>query len=346
MTAQSASERGAHADTPASLTIAAWREIAGRIWVNSGRHNINLMAAGVAFYAFLSFVPLLGALIMTYGLIADPALVANHLKVIIDLVPADAARLIYEQLIDLTTAAGEKKGFGLIIALGVSIYGATRASGAVMSALNVIYEQEDTRGIIKGTAIAALLIVSAIVIGIVGILAASALGFAQELAAELGSVAAMLVRIATWLGAALLCSATIAAMYRFAPDRADAEWRWLSVGSALATIVWLIATLGFGFYASRFGDYNATYGSLGAVVVLLLWLYVSAYAILLGGLVNAEAERQTARDTTTGPEEPMGKRGAVVADTSAAIEPPEEQRAEKDTAANGDDPSSRDRVSR
>src|SRR3546814_3602730 len=137
-----------------------------------------------------------------------------------------------------------------------------------MSALNVIYEQEDTRGIIKGTAIAALLIVGAIVIGIVGILAASALGFAQELAAELGSVAAMLVRIATWLGAALLCSATIAAMYRFAPDRADAEWRWLSVGSVLATIVWLIATLGFGFYASRFGDYNAPYGSQGAVVVL------------------------------------------------------------------------------
>src|SRR3546814_3848808 len=161
------------------------------------------------------------------------------------------------------------------------------------------------------------------------------LGFAQELAAELGSVAAMLVRIATWLGAALLCSATIAAMYRFAPDRADAEWRWLSVGPVLATIVWLIATLGFGFYAPRFGDYNATYGSLGAVVVLLLWLYVSAYAILLGGLVNAEAERQTARDTTTGPEEPMGKRGAVVADTSAAIKPPEEQRAEQDAAEIG-----------
>src|SRR3546814_17210294 len=147
------------------------------------------MAAGVAFYSFLSFVPLLGALIMTYGLIADPALVANHLKVIIDLVPADAARLIYEQLVDLTTAAGEKKGFGLIIALGVSIYGATRASGAVMSALNVLYEQEDTRGIIKGTAIAALLIVGAFVIGIAGILGASAMGFVRELAHDQGSVA-------------------------------------------------------------------------------------------------------------------------------------------------------------
>src|SRR3546814_15838931 len=135
-------------------------------------------------------------------------------------------------------------------------------------------------------------------------------------------------------------------MYRFAPDRADAGWRWLIVGSVLATIVWLIATLCFGFYASLFGVYNATDGSLGAVGVLLWWLYVSAYAILLGGLVNAEAERQTARDTTTGPEEPMGKRGAVVADTSAAIKPPEEQRAEKDAAINGDDPSSQDRVSR
>src|SRR3546814_8148560 len=110
-------------------------------------------------------------------------------------------------------------------------------------------------------------------------------------------------------------------IYWFAPDRADAGWRWLGFGAVFATIVWLIATFVFGFYASRFGDYNATYGSLGAVVVLLLWLYVSAYAILLGGLVNADAERHTARDTTTGPEEPMGKRGAVVADTSAAIKP-------------------------
>src|SRR3546814_18913952 len=122
----------------------------------------------------------------------------------------------------------------------------------------------------------------------------------------------MLFRVTSWLGASLLYSATIAAMYSCAPDRADAGWRWLSVGAVVATIVWLIATLGFGFYASRFGDYHATSGSLCAVVVLLLWLYVSAYAILLGGLGNAAAVGPTAPDPTQRPDEPRGKRGALV----------------------------------
>jgi membrane protein len=186
-------------------------------------------------------------------------------------------------------------------------------------ALNVIYEEEDRRGLIRGTFTSAVLIVGAILIGIVGVLSASMLGYAQDLIGGIGPMAVAVIRAATWLAAGALCCATMGAMYRFAPDRADARWKWLSVGSVLATILWLIATLGFGFYAARFGDYDATYGSLGAVVVLLMWLYVSAYAILLGAMVNAEAERQTARDTTTGPERPMGQRGAVMADMSAAL---------------------------
>ncbi len=290
----------------------------GRVWANSGKHNLGLMSAGVAFYAFLSFVPLLGALIMSYGLLADPAVVAQHMRTIIELVPRDAAKLIYEQLINLTTAAASKKGLGLVAALLVAIYGATRASGAIITALNVIYEEEDRRGIVRGTVTAALLIVGAIIIGIVGVLAATMLSYAQTFLSGAGPLGVALIKIVTWLAAGFLCCVTIAGMYRFAPDRNDARWSWLSLGSVIATVLWLGATLGFGAYASRFGDYNATYGSLGAVVVLLMWLYVSAYAILLGGLINAEAERQTARDTTVGPERPMGTRGAVMADTTAA----------------------------
>ena len=128
------------------------------------------------------------------------------------------------------------------------------------------------------------------------------------------------MRVVTWLCAGIFCSFTIAAMYRFAPHRADARWRWLTTGSLLATVMWLIATLGFGVYVAEFGSYQATYGSLGAVVVLLMWLYVSAYAVLLGGLINAEAERQTACDTTTGAPRPIGQRGATVADMSVAAD--------------------------
>ncbi|QPI74373.1 YihY/virulence factor BrkB family protein [Sphingobium sp. Cam5-1] len=291
-----------------------------RAWVNSGRHNLSLLSAGVAFYAFLSFVPLLGSLVMTYGLVADPATVAKHMRAIVDLVPADAARLIYEQLTQLTTSAAEKKGIALLLALAVSIYGASRASGAMIGSLNIIYEQEDRRSLIRTALIAAALAAGAVIVGLIGIVAASMLNFAQGLVEGLGTVGAVALQAITWTIAAALCSLALGAMYRFAPDRADARWQWLSLGSGLATLLWLLTTLGFGLYASWLGDYDATYGSLAAVVVLLMWLYVSAYAMLIGALVNAEVERQTSRDTTTGPEEPMGERGATMADTSAALD--------------------------
>jgi membrane protein len=312
------SEAGDFATTPAGFDLAAWKAILGRVWAANGRHNLGLMSAGVAFYAFLSFVPLLGALVMTYGLIADPATMVDHMRSMIDLVPREAAQLIYEQLANLSAAAATKKGLGLLVALLVSIYGATRASGAIITALNTIYEEEDKRGFIRGTLTSLALIMAAVAIGIVGIFAATTIGYAQVYMDGLGDLGVLAFKIVTWLAAGILCCVTIGGIYRFAPDRADARWTWLSLGSVVATLLWLGATLGFGSYAASFGNYGATYGSLGAVVILLMWLYLSAYAILLGGLLNAETEFQTSQDTTTGPALPMGERGAVMADTSAA----------------------------
>ncbi len=311
-------EHGRTANSPLAMPARAWRDILKRVWFKTGTDNIGLMAAGVAFYSFLSIVPLFGALIMTYGLIADPATIATHMRTIIDLVPADAAKLIYEQLVSVTTTAASKKGLGLLIALLISLYGATRASGAIMAALNVIYEQVERRSIVITTLISFAIIIAAVMVGIVGLLSASVLGYLQTLLGGIGPAAAAFIKLATWLVAGSLASMAIAATYRFAPDRADARWRWLSLGSGLATLLWLAATLGFGFYAARFGDYNATYGSLGAVVVLLMWLFVSSYAILLGATINAEVERQTAQDSTTGHPRPLGQRGATMADTAAA----------------------------
>jgi membrane protein len=315
--ASSADRHGRTARVPLALPAHAWREIFGRVWTKTGTDNIGLLAAGVAFYAFLSIVPLLGALVMTYGLIADPGTIADHMRAIISVVPKDAAKLILDQLVSLVTTASSKKGIGLIVALVIALYGATRASGAVMTALNVIYEEPEERGIIKTTIISFVLIIGAVLVGIVGLLAASALALVGRFVEGLGPGVAIGINAATWAVAASLASIGIGAAYRFGPSRHDARWQWLTAGSALATFLWLIATVGFGAYASTLGNYNATYGSLGAVVVLLMWLWVSAYAILLGAVINAEAERQTARDTTTGPEKPMGQRGATVADEVA-----------------------------
>jgi membrane protein len=310
-----ASDRGLSADTPTQIPAKGWWEILKRVYVKTGNDNIGLLAAGVAFYAFLAFVPLLGALIMMYGLIADPSKIAADMKTVLDLVPRDAAKLIYDQLISLSTAAAGKKGLGLAIALLISIYGAMRAASGIMMALNVIYEQQEKRNILKTTAISAAITVGAVIVAIVGLLSASVLAFLESIFWQLGGVTAFLIKLATWIFAGSLAAFGIAMVYRIGPDRHDAKWRWLSLGSIIATILWVAATIGFGIYASRFGDYNATYGSLGAVVVLLMWLFVSSYAILLGAELNAESERQTSKDSTTGPAKTLGARGATMADT-------------------------------
>lgn len=303
-----------------AMPARGWRDIARRVWRNSDRHHLSLMSAGIAFYAFLSFVPLLGALVMSYGIIADPTAVGRHMAFMIEVLPTDAARLVNEQLVALLVAASKKKGVALIVAMGLSIFSASRAAGAMIEALNVIYEQTNGRGLIRNWLVAMALIVAAVAIALTGLAAAALFAFAEALFASAGPFVAPLSRALAWTTAALLCCLTLGAMYRFAPDRSDARWQWLSLGAAIGTGLWLVATLLFGVYAANFGNYDATYGSLGAVAVLLMWLYVSSYSVLVGALVNAEIERQTADDTTTGPPLPMGRRGARMADVSAALD--------------------------
>jgi membrane protein len=229
-------------------------------------------------------------------------------------VPADAARLIQDQLLSAAKTAASKAGLGLAVALALSIYGAMRASGAVIQALGVIYEEEDSRSIFRVYLLSAKITLIAVAAGVMGLFAAVLLGYLQEAAGVLGQAGVLLIQILTWIVAAGIASAAFAYVYRAAPDRWDAKWQWLTIGSIAATVLWLIATVLFGVYVANFADYNATYGSLGAVVVLMMWLWVSAYAILIGAEINAEAERQTGVDSTIGPPRPRGQRGATVAD--------------------------------
>lgn len=292
-------------------------DVLKRSWKEAGDDNLGLVSAGVAFYFFLALVPLLAALVMTYGLVADPETVMRHVKGLANVLPADAAKLIGEQLMSVTQTAQGKKGFGLLLALLLSLYGAMRGATSIMTALNIVYEEDERRGYVRRTLLAFAITLGVVLVGVVAILAVSAMGYVDELLSGLSPALHWVVRIASWIVAAALASVAIAVIYRYGPDRDQPKWRWLSPGSIMATLLWLVATLGFGFYVSNFGSYNATYGSLGAVVVLLMWLYLSAYVLLMGAELNAELEHQTARDTTKGPEQPMGQRGAQVADTVA-----------------------------
>jgi membrane protein len=286
-----------HANAPWEIPPRGWWEVLKRVYARIGANHLSLLAAGVAYYAFLSIAPLLAAVVLTYGLIGDPALVAEHVRSIITVVPREAAKLIFDQLMAVVTTAKPAIGFGLLLSFLLAIYGATRASSATMEALNIVYEEKEARSMLSFYRVSIGITFSAVLVVVVGVLAASVLGFLQSFADGWGPIAIFLVKALTWLAAGLFASLIFALIYRFGPHRRRARWQWLTAGSVVATLFWLLATLGVSFYVSRFGNYNETYGSLGAVVVLQLWLYVSAFVVLLGAQLNQEAERQTSADT-------------------------------------------------
>jgi membrane protein len=297
-----------------------WMEVLKRSWREMGQDNLTLIASGVAFYSFLALVPLLGAVVLTYGLVAEPASVVRHFQELSAMLPGEAAKLIGEQLLNVVNTAGAKKGFGLLLALALAFWGATKATGAIVTALNIAYEEEETRGFVKRTFLNLAMVVGAVLL--VGLAMAAITIFAHLDGLIPGAPPVLLVlgRIVSWLLLALIGAGGVAALYRWAPNRDAAQWRWLTPGSVFAALGWGLLTAGFGVYVANFGNYNATYGSLGAVVVLLTWLYLSALVLLLGAELNAELEHQTERDTTTGPDRPLGARGAQMADRVAPDE--------------------------
>lgn len=309
---------GARGTTPLELPPAAWWSIIKRIYVMVGFHNLSLLAAGVAFFSFLAFVPLIASVVLLYGLVGDPQTVANNISLLEGIAPPEVLTILQDQLLAIVTSSKAAQGFGLVVAIGFSVYGAMRAATAMMAALNIIYEEHETRSFIQTTGVAAAITLGMVAVAIIGTFAISLFAFAGSVLSHyLGAVATMAIQGATWLLAGVLISMTFAIFYRYAPDRRAAKWRWLSVGSVLSTLLWVAITFGFGFYVANITDYNATYGSLAAVVIFLMWLFLSAFAVLIGAEVNSEMERQTIVDSTVGPDRKIGHRGAVMADNVA-----------------------------
>jgi membrane protein len=305
---------GRNAHSPWKMPRAAWWQVAKRVWAETGRDNISLVSAGVAFYAFLSVVPLLGSVVLIYGLVADPASIARLMDDLFDLMPQDVATIVIGQLQGMVATAATTKGWALALALLTSIYGAMRASSGIIMALNIAYEEGETRSFIWLNVVT-LAFTAGLVASGLGLIVLSALLVAMEaLLAGWPMPVIWLVRAMVWLIAAAAMSYLVAITYRYAPDRARAQWHWITPGSLLMTLGGLVLTAGFSTYVANFGNYNATYGALGAVVVFLLWLYLLAYLLCLGAELNAELEKQTAVDTTVGHARARGKRGAAVAD--------------------------------
>lgn len=309
---------GALSDSPLQMPRSAWFAILKRVYLMNGVHNLSLLAAGVAFFAFLAFVPLIAVVVLLYGLIADPSSVTASLDLLVDVVPPEVLVILREQMLQIVTTSAAQQGLGLVLALLLSTYGAMRAATAIMGALNIIYEEHESRSFFRTTGVAVLITLGMAGVAVIGLIAISLFGYVRNFLSPLiGIGALLLIQVLTWAVAGMLVSITFAIFFRYAPDRRAAKWRWLSLGSMASTVLWLAITLGFGFYAANLSDYNATYGSLAAIVIFLMWLFLSAYAVLIGAEINAETERQTFRDSTIGPDRPLGQRGAVLADTVA-----------------------------
>lgn len=294
---------------------AAWKQILRRVWTMWGFHNLSLLGAGVAFFTFLALTPLIAATVMIYGLVGDVETVQRQMRSIIELVPREAAAVIENQLLSVVTANAGVTGLALAIALAFAVFGGMRAANGLIGALNIINEEHETRGIISLNFRAAALTLAAIFVALTGLISSGMFAWLQMQAGDLlGEAAAFAIKFLTWIASILFGSAGFALIMRYGPDREPARWLWLAPGALVATLLWIAISFGFSFYVAYVSDYNATYGSLSAIVVFLMWLFLSAYGVLGGALLNAEIERQTTVDTTTGQEMPIGERGAVLAD--------------------------------
>lgn len=258
--------------------------IVSDMFARAGRNNTSIVAAGVAFYAFLAMVPLLAATVLTYGLVATPQTVAANIGTLSDVLPEAAAGLFAEQLETVVETSAGKKGLGLLIALAVALFGARNGAGSILTALNIAHGVPEARGFIKAN-LAALAITAAGIVAIV--LAILAMGVLTATLAYLGGGIAIAGTAATYLFLFGVGTVGASLLYRYAPNRAVPRWRLVVPGALLSTSGWMLLTLGFGYYVANFGNYNATYGSLSAVVVLLTWLYASAFLLLLGAELNA-----------------------------------------------------------
>jgi membrane protein len=303
-------ERGRDADVPSEIPAKGWKDIAWRVWEGMQKDRVLLIAAGVTFYSLLAAFPAVAAAIALYGLVADPHTIHQQLALLAGIIPDGAVQVIGDQVNRLLEQGTKTLGFALIAGLAVSTWGANAATKAMFDALNVIYHEDEKRSFLKLNLYSLAFTLGAIV---VLLLAAGSVVIVPALLAALGVQSLLaLLRWPILLVAILLA---LACLYRYGPSRRHAEWRWVTWGSALAAVLWLAASMSFSWYVANFGSYNATYGSLGAAIGFMTWMWLSTIVVLLGAKVNAELEHQTAKDTTEGADKRIGTRGAKMADS-------------------------------
>jgi membrane protein len=307
--------RGRQAEQPQQIPPRGWKDIALRLRTEVKQDQVPLLAAGVAFYALLSLFPAIIAAVSVYGLRADPETVRQQIDRLTQLLSPETASILGQQIRQITSGAGGALGLATLLGIATALWSASSGMKALITGVNMTHDETETRKFLKLRGLALLLTLGAMVL--MGIALALIVAF-PAVTNDWPTALRWTASILRWLLLAVLLIVGLGVLYRYAPDRDNPKWSWVSWGSAVATLLWVLASLAFSFYVSSFGNYNKTYGALAGIVILLFWLYLTAFVVLLGAELNAEMELQTAMDTTAGPEKPLGERDAHAADHVAA----------------------------
>lgn len=278
--------------SPFRIPCAGWLAILKRTWAEAGDDSISLIAAGVAFYAFSAIVPLLASVVLSYGLFAEASTIQRNIESVFAMLPREAATIVTDQLLAVVKSSKDKQGIGLFVALGIALYGVTKGASAITTGLNVAYDVKETRGFVKLNLLYFAIVGGGVALIFLAMLVTAMIGFLAGLIPGAPGPVLTLIQIAGYVVLAGLVALAAAGLFFAGPALPQPRWIWLSPGSVGATVLWLGATSAFGIYVSNFGNYGATYGSLSAVIVMLTWLWLSAYVFLLGAELNAELERQ------------------------------------------------------
>jgi membrane protein len=306
--------RGRRSRNPFQIPWAGWKDILWRTYQRISDDRLLAIAGGVVFFGLLAMFPAITALVSSYGLFADPSTIGANLQTLAVMLPEGTFQVVQDQIARVVAKGSSELGTTFLFGLALALWSANAGMKALIDALNAAYEEREKRSFIRLNLLSLALTVG----GIVGLLSMVSVVVAFPLAIDylgLQPLSQLIISLARWPLMFLMLMIALAVLYRFGPSRREARWKWLSIGSLSASVLWIAGSAALSWYLSSFGNYNATYGSLGAAIGLMMWMWMSAIIVLLGAELNSEIEHQTAVDSTVGRPKPMGARGAVMADT-------------------------------
>ncbi|ACL56069.1 YihY/virulence factor BrkB family protein [Methylobacterium nodulans] len=314
-------DRGRKAESPTEMPAKGWKDVLYRVYLEFQKDRVLSVAAGVTFYTLLAMFPAIAALVSLYGLIADPATINDHIALLQGVLPSGALDIIGEQVKRISSKGGTTLGLTFFTTLALSLWSANAGVKAIFDALNIVYEEEEKRSFIKLNLQSLTFTLGGLLFVVVALSGIVVLPVILNFIGNFGisiSPKAWYIALLRWPLLLAILLFALALLYRYGPSRDEPKWRWVTPGSLIAGVVWLVGSIAFSWYVAHFGSYNETYGSLGAAIGFMTWIWISATIVLLGGEINAEMEHQTVRDTTKGPEQPLGTRRARMADTVGA----------------------------